>query len=215
MKTQILTSLVIAALSGASALAEDPANGHNVHMVTYNIPQGTGTFFQDGPQSWRENAANGSLFHFAENARDDWSVYLHDPSRNVSLQLDLHTRKITYSDAAQRFELYEIASASSKVNGRVGNLVQLANSGGYAVEYMRQQAGRNWITAGQFETTLVETGRDDWSVYLEDPVRHDRFQIDFHTGRVSMNGQPQPIYTIKDAGVIIPTGPRFWDWRMP
>jgi hypothetical protein len=53
---------------------------------------------------------NGTVrFRFEEVQRDDWSVYLVDRSRGVNLQLDLHTRRVMYSQGnGARSELYQI-----------------------------------------------------------------------------------------------------------
>ena len=59
-----------------------------------------GRYVQTGTGKWKEipKSPDGTTFHFNETNRDMWSVYLHDPSRNVRIQIDLHTRKIYYSD---------------------------------------------------------------------------------------------------------------------
>jgi hypothetical protein len=96
MKNTLAQSMALAAtaigLLTTSAFAQEP-NGRNVHLVNYSAEPGrNGSFFQDGPSSWREDSASGTQFHFTEVNRDDWSVYLRDSSRSVSIQLDLFTR---------------------------------------------------------------------------------------------------------------------------
>jgi hypothetical protein len=48
----------------------------------------------------RELPTNATKFRYREANRDDWSVYLHDESRNVNIQLDLHTRRVNYSEGS-------------------------------------------------------------------------------------------------------------------
>ena len=70
--------------------------------------------------AWEERGHDGSRFQFVEQNRDDWSVYLIDNSRGVRLQLDLHTRTISYADANEprMRPLYRVSDASAVVNGR-------------------------------------------------------------------------------------------------
>ena len=68
-----------------------------------------------GVGRWEERGSDGNGFQFNEDRRDDWSVYLLDPSRGVKLQLDLHTRKVMYSDsgAPSPRPLYDITGMSA------------------------------------------------------------------------------------------------------
>ena len=68
-----------------------------------------------GPGRWEERGADGSAFQFAETNRDDWSVYLNDASRGVSLAIDAHTRRVMYSDpgAPQWRPLYDLTRVSA------------------------------------------------------------------------------------------------------
>ena len=87
-------------------------NGYNVRYVQsgFNGVR-TGTFLQTDKKEWLERSKeqNKITFKFTETNRDEWSVYLYDPTRNVRLQLDLWTKKIYYSDSnTPRRELYQI-----------------------------------------------------------------------------------------------------------
>jgi hypothetical protein len=86
-------------------------NGRNVKRVVFD--SGKGQFRQAGQGTWVEESADGDVrFRFREMNRDDWSVYLFDPSRNVNLQLDLHTKKINYSDASHSsYQIYAVTAA--------------------------------------------------------------------------------------------------------
>jgi len=79
-------------------------NGRSVGIVHFD----GGTFEQRG-RTWIETGAAGEdRFFFEETGRDEWSVYLFDHSRNVSLQLDLHRDLILYEGSP----LYPITSVA-------------------------------------------------------------------------------------------------------
>ena len=92
---------------GASA----EVNGRNV--LTVRVP--SGKFRMTGAGTWVEQGNNGGTFNFAEDSRDDWSVYLSDASRGVRLQLDLHRRQVFYADetAPAMRPLYAITGMSA------------------------------------------------------------------------------------------------------
>lgn len=62
---------------------------------------------------WKEIGDGGARFSFREIGRDEWSVYLHDPSRDVWIQLDLHRGEIFYRGPGEREKrtLYRIVAA--------------------------------------------------------------------------------------------------------
>jgi hypothetical protein len=97
-----------------SPAAPASATGRNAVLVVFGQGgQRLGQFRQAAPRVWIEGDNSGTArFRFEETQRDDWSVYLLDRSRGVNLQLDLHTRKVMYSEAGgPRSELYDILSA--------------------------------------------------------------------------------------------------------
>ena len=58
-------------------------------------PGGRGsTFYVTDSGRWREHSPDAK-FDFVERARDEWSVYLFDAGRKLTLQLDLHTKLVT------------------------------------------------------------------------------------------------------------------------
>ncbi|MEM7087196.1 MAG: hypothetical protein AAF489_13495 [Bacteroidota bacterium] len=86
-------------------------NGRNVNQVYYD----GGRFAENTSGQWIEYAANNNQFKFSETGRDDWSVYMYDASRDISIQLDLYLNKIfIYWDRPERSALYDITKASSK-----------------------------------------------------------------------------------------------------
>ncbi len=93
-------------------------NGHNVVQVSHS----GGIFTDVGNGRWTEADNGGRVgFHFQEQNRDDWSVYLYDRSRNVSIQLDLHRRMILYGVGnAPKSNLYAITGSSARGGQRGG-----------------------------------------------------------------------------------------------
>lgn len=84
--------------------------GWNARVVNY-----PGGFFQmAGNGRWLESNRDGR-HNFQEQNRDEWSVYLLDPSRGVTIQLDLHRKEIFYADRnnPNRRVLYRISSVSA------------------------------------------------------------------------------------------------------
>ena len=74
-----------------------------------------GAYVQIGPDTWKEVDAQGQTkFKFKEVNRGEWSVFLHDPSRNVSIQIDLFRKKVIYNDAdSPKRDLYDVLGSSS------------------------------------------------------------------------------------------------------
>ena len=72
------------------------------------------TFIQKSAKHWIEqnNSVASRKFNFEETYRDDWSIYLIDRSRNVQIQLDLHTKKVMYNEVGKsKIPLYNITKA--------------------------------------------------------------------------------------------------------
>ncbi|MEZ4885124.1 MAG: hypothetical protein R3E32_10395 [Chitinophagales bacterium] len=185
-------------------------NGKNVNYVEFgrNGAQ-LGVYRQVAAKSWKEigSAKGAGTFEFREMNRDEWSVYLKDEGRNVAIQLDLHTKKVMYSDARnqQKQPLYEIMNVSAKVNGWLVQEVTFENNGGAKGKFI-QKDGKGWIEVdlldGQTKFNFVEEQRDDWSVYLFDKSRNAHVQLDLHTRIVSFatgTEKKYPIYKIVDA----------------
>jgi len=110
-----LGSLFLAVVPTAAAQAG--VNGRNATAVDIGqAGRKLGEFRQTAARQWVEaNAAGVVSFRFEETQRDDSSVYLVDRSRNVNIQLDLHTRKVMYSDGnAPRRPLYDILAARAQ-----------------------------------------------------------------------------------------------------
>lgn len=87
------------------------ANGFNVAQVQFD----GGMFTWQERDHWIEGGSDGTpRFHFRQTARDEWSVYLVDDSRDVRIQLDLYRGVILYGKgAAEMTDLYTIVSAAA------------------------------------------------------------------------------------------------------
>lgn len=119
-RISIAIALGLAGLSGSTALligampaAAQPGTGvtgWNVQSVQVD----RASFVRQSDGSWAELDANERVtFRFVEVQRDEWSVYLNDPGRNVQLQLDLFRRKVSYgTGGGPRSDLYDITAAS-------------------------------------------------------------------------------------------------------
>ncbi len=86
-----------------------PINGRKVMQVSY----ASGIFKKIENKWYEQDLNNNNRFEFTETGRDEWSVYLHDSSRNVSLRLDLWLDKIFYRHANDPSQpLYDITNVS-------------------------------------------------------------------------------------------------------
>ena len=89
-------------------------NGWLASEVTYGNNRGAklGTFVETENKAWQEISLKDGMHNFTETHRDQWSVYLQDKSRNVFIQLDLHTKKVMYSLGNKtKTYLYSISAA--------------------------------------------------------------------------------------------------------
>lgn len=192
-----------------AAVLNDAPNGRNVNMVVFgNGGTAAGSFrLASSNGEWVETGVDHQKinFRFREVNRDDWSVYLNDASRGVDIQLDLHTKKVLYSDRSnpQRRELYSVLDASARMNGWLVTRVTFGGTPGGSFA----KTGNQWIERGVESSRPLfrfrETARDDWSVYLRDDSRQVDIQIDLHTGNIYYS-DPQTarsvLYRIKESG---------------
>ena len=174
--------------------AGQPVNGRNVTFVSYGPgDRELGVFLQRRGFTWREvNEGGNSHFDFDETGRDDWSVYLRDSSRNVSVQLDLYLKKIFFTDeSGKRRELYAVRDASSKMNGWLVSRAGYSDGSGRIIGEFDSRTPGLWVERslpeGEVKFRFKELNRDDWSVYLEDRSRNVAIQIDLYTRKVMYN----------------------------
>ena len=188
-------------------------NGKNVNYVEFGRKGGKlGVYKQIAPKRWKEVGAakNAGTFEFKELNRDEWSVYLKDEARNVSVRLDLHTKKVMFSDVKNQQErpIYEIIRSSAKVNGWLVQEVVFGDNDkiGKPRGKFIQKDGKGWVETsldnGQAKFSFVQIQRDDWSVYLFDKSRNAHIQLDLHTKLVNFRvgkSKERPIYKILEA----------------
>ena len=216
----VAMSLTVALLGTTSLVFSEAAlaqrqqqgvNGYNVWEVRFN----GGLFRETGRGHWTEYGADGRVkYTFSETGRDDWSVYLNDSSRNVQLQIDIHRKWIRLGDrGGPKRDFYPITSAyrnegrmrpapptrSVETDGR--NVQQVFFSGG---SFRKTGPGRwtEYNAQGRAMFNFTETGRDKWSVYLNDRSRHVRLQLDLYrkwVGYADNGGAMSALYQIQSA----------------
>lgn len=169
-------------------------NGRNVTYVKFvdSSNKFAGTFVKrGGGNTWAEEGTQQgkSRYTFQETHRDDWSVYLKDASRGVNIHLDLHTKKVMYSDKSNttRRALYKISQVYAGANGWTVCNVQFGHNSSTNLGAYVQKGGKSWVEqnkSGQTTFRFNEVGRDEWSVYLNDPARGVNIQLDLYTKKV-------------------------------
>ncbi|MEP3048028.1 MAG: hypothetical protein ABJL55_21935 [Roseibium sp.] len=195
---------------GVTPLPYSNVNGSNVVQVDFPA----GKFKQAGWRQWHETDAQGRVrFNFQEQARDEWSVYMFDASRNVSIQLDLYRKKILYGQGNQpKTDLYDIVNASA-TGGHQQNQSprpsQPVGANGYTVAQVLHPGGMfTNVGGGQWHEAnpqrhvtyrFQEQARDEWSVYLFDNSRNVAIQLDLHRKKILIgvgNGPKADLYNI-------------------
>lgn len=153
-------------------------SGWDINYVKYN----SGSFTQIDDKTWVENST--LKFYFTEYNRDVWSVYLYDKSRDVYLRIDQWTKKIHFrkGTSGEYTVLYPIEEARSRMNGKLLEGVAFLIGGKPSRQIVK--VGGVWYESDINSTAnrmkFVETGRDDWSVYLWDKSRNVRLALDMH-----------------------------------
>ncbi len=87
-----LSAVALAPAAAPVAAQEAGVNGTNVARVEFN----QGSVIQKAAANvWVEyDPAGNAINRYEERSRDEWSVYLYDPSRNLRLAVDLHRREL-------------------------------------------------------------------------------------------------------------------------
>jgi hypothetical protein len=164
------------------------ANGDNVHLVSYG-DNGVllGTFFNNAANAWIETKADDSKlrFTFTETQRDEWSVYLFDKSRGLTLHLDLWTNKIYFSDKTRvKAELYTIMDVSDKIPAWKAVTVEYKNGNDNGT--FTAVLNKEWVETVNLKTIFrfTETHRDDWSIFLVGKGRDCKIQLDLWPNKI-------------------------------
>lgn len=181
--------------NGLTIVGSANVNGTNVVRTDYP----GGAFKLSGLREWQETDARGRVrYNFVEQSRDQWSVYLFDASRNVSVQLDLHRKKISVGLANQpRVDFYNITNAVANTRVQPNNPPQprdpvpVKGQNVGKVQHLggiyKHVGGSNWqetTLRGQVTHEYLEQGRDEWSVYLYDQSRNIALQLDLHQRKI-------------------------------
>jgi hypothetical protein len=185
------------AIPSRSQTGSQRVDGRNVTWVEVD-----GRIFQLLPFARWTESGGGTTFEFVEERRDEWSVYLLDGTRDVTLQLDLKQMQVFYSEGSSpKRPLYGIMSASADVTARNVSLVRV--KGG---EFRMTEPKRWDETASDGASfNFVEAKRDDGSVYLTDASRGVRIQLDLSRKQVyyAEDGSKQrPLYPITGVSAI-------------
>jgi hypothetical protein len=150
---------------------------------------------------WVE-VGGGATYEFVEERRDEWSVYLLDGERDVTLRLDLQEMQVFYAEGHSPMRpLYGIMAASADVTARNVALV-LVRGGEF-----RMSGSKSWEDTGSGgeSFSFVEAKRDDGSVYLIDRSRGVKMQLDLRRGQIYYadgDSKQRPLYPITGVSAI-------------
>lgn len=118
----VLLGLAVPALALSSPAAAQINRGDKATTAHYN--SGNITYFGRidyvSPGKWVETSKDKSYrYEYVETGRDPSSVFLHDPSRNVRLQLDFERNMIAASfDGAPYVDYVKMSASASLSKGR-------------------------------------------------------------------------------------------------
>lgn len=174
-----------------------------LQRADYKRPDGsTGAFVQTGPKKWNEvQTQNSGPFEFDEVSRSEWSVGLHDPSRGVSIEINLFLKKILFAQGqSAKLPIYDIvvpasapftaesiatvtdqiAFAASDANGTLCFSTTPVRASGLR----RADVG----TGNQASGTYIQTGAKNWeeidaagaTVFQFDEISRDQSSLYLH-----------------------------------
>lgn len=92
-------------------IVDNVLKAESVSHVEYQNGDFKGAFNQIGQLKWQEKNPDG-VFSFNEQSRDEWSIYLLDSERNITIQLDLYKKEILYEGSL----IYNISKYSKRAN---------------------------------------------------------------------------------------------------
>lgn len=150
---------------------------------------------------WVE-VGGGATNEFVEERRDEWSVYLLDGERDVTLRLDLKEMQVFYAEGRSPMRpLYGVMAASADVTARNVALV-LVRGGEF-----RMTGPNTWEETGSGgeSFSFAEAKRDDGSVYLVDRSRGVKMQLDLRRKQIYYadgDSKPRPLYPITGVSAI-------------
>ncbi|MEO7983087.1 MAG: thiol-activated cytolysin family protein [Bacteroidota bacterium] len=172
--------------------------------------------FQEATAGLWYGDLNNARKKYAEESRDQWSVYLRDLDNNDNIAIDLWQMRVSINGTVK----YVITKASDEglpgpgpaatapvtavvtpaattsATGRTVQSAAVANAGSTTViGTFEKEPGGAWRS--NFNNSIrkyQETGRDDWSVYLTGTGNNENVIINLWQKNVSVNGNP--VYSI-------------------
>lgn len=130
---------------------------------------------------------------YTETGRDFSSVYLRDVQSGASTQINLLLKQVfLVSASGSGQKIGDIKGADSRVNGWMATTVTYNNAGqvgGASLGAYQMNRPKSWLET-RSKVQYVETGRDDWSVYLSGPS--GPIQLDLHQRKVKAQSSNPP-----------------------
>lgn len=186
-------------------LAEATVAGTNTPGDNPSVPGGLGSdtldsrdsfYIQSGPKSWYQRDSQGKkMFDFTETKRDDWTVYLVDLSRKISIEIDIWTKKVFCSDSKISRRVQGNVLSTAPVNGWTVGAAVFGAGAMKSGEFRRVVGTKNWQELdknGEVIFGFVESNRDEWSVYMKDASRNVSIQIDIFTQKIFYSDAKTP-----------------------
>jgi hypothetical protein len=120
--------------------AQSNFKADQLQMVKYSDGRIDGSFEKTIGNNWKETNSKDGTHIFAETNRDDWSVYLKDQSRNITIQIDLHQKSIFVDPfGTERRKIYSITKSVAKTLPLVLGKTYSFESFNFPGEYMRHK----------------------------------------------------------------------------
>lgn len=206
LSAQVVSHIVgtKAPLYGDTGNLTKVVNGRTANSVRFGDMGSSplGYYWQADHGKWIEiGEVNGTInsqasFCFNEINRDDWSVYLHDISREVYISLDLHRKVVVYRHKETTFDLYKILNASTfqrepdRLNHFTNNSIHTIDVGQPGILPLGQfkKTGLfSWVKLapnGKVLGRLTEIGRYLERIILYDANRFVTLEFDFRKKNV-------------------------------
>ena len=202
------TLYTITTISKAAPSRSVQKNAYAVTQIEFSDSTGKllGNLHMNADGTWTEDSTTEkNKFSFTEEARDQWSIYLYDSSRDLSLQLNLDTKEVIYLGSY----LYSISKYSeTPKNGYTVTKVNFTDGEGKKLGNFNQNANGTWSEDGITEKnrfSFSEENRDLSSIYLLDSSRNVYIQLNLFTKEVlysdSSFNAVTPLYLISNSSI--------------
>jgi hypothetical protein len=139
MKSFVTAVFLVIGLTGVVS-AQSNFKADQLQMVRYSGGGVDGSFEKTSETSWKESNNQDGTHFFSQTQLDDWSVYLKDEARSITIQIDLHQRSVFVDPfGGGRRKLYSITRSAAKTKRiSIGSQYSF-ESFNYPGEYMRHQ----------------------------------------------------------------------------